>query len=571
MARLDPRHSLVAFAVASVGCYTGLSGGAPAADGGAGDAPTASGAVDDSGGDSGDADTGADAPDDAEQIAFSGLRRLTAREYDDTVRDLLADEAKSELLLPYDPLTPFDNFYGDQQASQALIEGADLLAADLAARLVEDLPRRELVVGCVPTEPGDEACMRAFVTSFGRRALRRPLGEDELATFMHGTNGNDGALDHAIAAGDFWVGVDSFLRTILQDPQFLYRVELGEPVLGEPGLFALSQHEIATRLSYLVWGSGPDDALLDLADAGGLGDADAIRAQTIAMFEDPRAVDRVDRFHALWLGYEEMPFGGELAIAMRAETRGLFERIVFEEQLPWQEVFRLGETLVDDVLAEHYGLPLPGSDEPVWVAYDRPERRGLLAHGAFLSVGAKNGDTNVVRRGLQIRRQLLCQDIPPPPPTVDVDAVPPGLCKVDKSAAHAQGGCAGCHDQIDPVGFGLENFDAQGRWREYEPDNPDTPDDETVCEIAGDGELAGVGSFHGPAQLGELAIGSGMLERCLVDRLYRFTTGRAELDGYDAAIIANVTENLGEDELRFDALVLELVGHDAFRFRREEP
>jgi hypothetical protein len=361
------------------------------------------------------------------------------------------------------------------------------------------------------------------------------------------------------------------LRTILQDPQFLYRVELGEPVPDEPGLYALSQFEIATRLPYLLWGAGPDDELLDLAEAGGLDGADAIRAKAVEMLEDPRAIDRVDRFHALWLGYEEMPFGGDLALAMRAETRGLFERIVFDEQRPWQDLFRLEETLVDDTLAEHYGLPLPNSDEPVWVAYDRPERRGLLAHGAFLSVGAKNGDTNVVRRGLQIRRQLLCQDIPPPPPTVDVDAVPPGLCKVDKSAAHAQGGCAGCHDQIDPVGFGLENFDAQGRWRDYEPDNPDTPDDETVCEIAGEGNLLGVGEFHGPAQLGELAIGSGLLERCLVDRLYRFTTGRAELDDFDAAFIEHVLEQVGDGELRFDELVLDVVGHDAFRFRREEP
>src|SRR5205085_48314 len=116
--------------------------------------------------------------------------------------------------------------------------------------------RRDMVVGCTPTGPGDEACMRDFVTRLGRRALRRPLTDDEIDQFLHGENGDDGIVDYAVEDGDFYTGVDSFVRTILQDPQFLYRVEIGDPVDGEPGVFKLNDFEIATRLSYFVWGSG---------------------------------------------------------------------------------------------------------------------------------------------------------------------------------------------------------------------------------------------------------------------------------------------------------------------------
>jgi hypothetical protein len=556
--------------VASAGCYSGLPGARSDGDDGAESATNATAADDDD--DDGSGDDGAPPPADAGQVGKSGMRRLTANEYDNTLRDLLVgDEAQSQLLLPNDPRTPFDNGYADQEPSQALVEGADLLAADAADRLLADPPRRDLVIGCVPTGPGDEACMRDFVTRFGRRVLRRPLADDEIETLLHGESGDDGALDHAIEAADFYTGIDSLLRTLLQDPQFLYRIERGEPVDGDPGLFKLNDFEVATRLSYFVWGSGPDDALLDLAEAGGLSDPDAVREVTIGMLADERAIDRIDRFHALWLGYEQMQFGGELADAMRQETRGLLERIVFEEQRPWQDVFRLDETLVDDTLAAHYGLAPPGSDTPVWVPYDMPERRGLLAHGTFLSVGFKQNDTNVVRRGLQVRRLLLCEDIPPPPPTVDVDAVPEGVCKVDKSAAHAQGGCAGCHDLIDPVGFGLENFDSQGRYRTHEPDDPLTEVDESVeCEIPGAGNLVGIGEFHGPAQLADLAIGSGMLDACVVEQLYRWSTGRAELDELDLAFIEHIATELEGGDFRFDELVLDFVGHEAFGYRREE-
>lgn len=413
--------------------------------------------------------------------------------------------------------------------------------------------------------------MREFMARFGRRALRRPLSEDELALLLHGENGDDGALDYAVTEGDFYVGVDSFLRTILQDPEFLYRIEIGTPVEGTPGVYKLDDWEVGTRLSYFVLGSGPSDALLDLAAAGQLSSPDEVRAAAQMLLDDPRAVDRVARFHALWLGYAQLGIAGELAVAMVQESKALLQRVVFDDRLPWQQIFTFDETFVDDALATHYGLTPPGSDVPQWVAYGDSGRAGLLSHGTFLSVGAKFDDTSPVQRGKLIRTRLFCQDIPPAPPEVNTDLPPTGaVCKEDRYAQHRTGGCAGCHGQMDPVGFGLENYDNQGRFRDHELDNPETPDDESQCVISGNGEIVDVGSFHGPAELGELAISAGLLNRCAVQQLYRYGVGRYELDALDEAFVDHVLQAVGDGEFEFRDLVIEFVSADAFGYRREE-
>ena len=199
-----------------------------------------------------------------------GIRRLTAAEIDLSIRELLEDDdANAGLVLPEDVRTPFDNDAQTQLVSEALIGGAELLASDAAARLVADDARFERVVGCAPQTADGEACLRAFVARWGRLALRRSLTSSEVDLFVSGVVAGDGPLDLASETDDFRDAVGFVVQALLQDPEFLYRVEVGTSVSGMPGLFRLSDTEVAVRLSFLLWGTGPDDTLLSLAEAGG--------------------------------------------------------------------------------------------------------------------------------------------------------------------------------------------------------------------------------------------------------------------------------------------------------------
>ena len=490
----------------------------------------------------------------------SGLRRLTSHEYDNTVRDVLDDDTRgSALLLPSDLLNPFDNDFTTQRVSQALIEGAEQLATEAAERLLADPPRRDLVVGCTPSAP-DDPCLEQFVTRFGRLVLRRAMDREEIDRYV------TTARAIAVAQNDFYAGVDVVLRALMQDPRFLYRVELGTPVEGESGLVALDPMSVAQRLSYLAWGSAPDAWMLDLAEAGELRTAAQLEAAARRALDDPRARVQIRRFHALWLGYETLPHEAELATAMRIESDALVERVIFEDKGAWQDIFRATDTFVSDSLATHYGLTPSGSGIAAWTSYGDSGRRGILSHGSFLSNGAKFGDTSPTIRGLAIRTRLFCAEIPPPPPGVKTDEPIPtteeAKCKVDRYAQHAQGGCANCHSQIDPIGFGLENYDAQGRYRETEAGLPE-------CVIEGVGRVEPLGSFHGPAELTDLMLESPDFQRCAVTQLQRFASGRYELDSRDKGRVRSHVDALGAD-YRFDDLLVALVAHDAFRYRREQ-
>lgn len=553
-------------ALLTTACYQGLPGPSGLSGGGSETAETGAASTG-AAGESGDDETGGDetpTPEDAADVAVSGLRRLTAAEHDATLRDLLGDEmGDSVLFLPEDLRTPFDNDYTEQEPAQSLVSGAYLLASDAAARLTADPVRLAEVVGCTPTGPDDAACFESFIRDFGRRAFRRPLTEAEVSAYVE-------LLDFAVERGDFAAGVEAALRTILSAPSFLYRVEIGEPVDGAPDVFALRDYEVATRLSYFLWGTTPSDELLDDADAGRLRSREDVRAALSWMMEDERALDRITRFHALWMGYEQLPGEYDLAVAMETENRALMQRVIFDEKRPWQELIRSEETFVGDMLAEHYGIPLPGSDEPVWTSFGESGRKGLLSSGSFLSIGQKFGDTSPTQRGLLIRTRLLCMDIPPPDPDLNVDVdEPPGdpedQCKWDRYAAHRAEGtsCASCHELFDPIGFGLEAYGPLGELREHEPGRPE-------CTIAGEGQISEIGSFSGPGELADVLLQSETVNRCVATQLYRFAMGRYELDETDERFIDAMDESIGEGDFRFDELVDTLVTSDAFLFRRTE-
>lgn len=496
------------------------------------------------------------------EIAVSGLRRLSIAEYRQTIADLLGmDPAGASELLPGDTLAPFDNDYTLQTPSESLIKGAEMLANDVSQTVMSDAALRVSVVGCEPTAATDDACFRTFVEQFGKRALRRPLSETEIDRVA-------GLATLGTEAEDFWVGARAALSAFLQHPEFLYRVEIGEPVEGEAGIYRLNEFELAARLSYFLLGSTTPDWLIDSAEHGELATKEGVTAAVGELLADERARARFNRFHAMWLSYEQLSRDGIFG-QMHAETNALIEKIVFEEGRPWIDILTSESTYLTPELAEHYGMSPPDGDAG-WVTYDDPDRKGLLSHGTFLSAVPKFGDTSPTQRGLLVRARLFCQPIGPPPANlnVNVDQPPesadPDACKHERYNMSQQDSCKGCHQLMDPIGFGLENYDTTGRYRDYEPGRPE-------CAIDGDGEFVGVGTFSGPGELADRAIESGLVESCVAEQLYRFAVGRTALDESDRALLERVTaEASGAEGLRLDTLIQQYVTSESFRFRREE-
>lgn len=347
--------------------------------------------------------------------ADSVARRLSRAEFDNTVRDLLGDDTRPAMrLLAEDLYAPYDNDYRTQVASGALIDSLEGLATDVAARAVSTPELRALLVPCTPSGPGDADCFRDVAEGFVSRAFRRPVASEELdayATLLEFATEDNPDVQH-----DFYTAVELLVRSVLQDPEFLYRIEIGADT-GDARVFALSEHEIAARMSYLLWGSTPDDALRAEAEAGRLADATARVEIAREMLADDRARDQLHRFHAMWLGYRAIPHPAELTSAFNRETSALLDRVVFDEPQSYLNLFTFPETHLDATLADHYGLPQPSGGEG-WVEYGDSGRAGILSHGSVLSAFSKFTDTSPTQRGIFVRTRLLCQEIPRPPANV---------------------------------------------------------------------------------------------------------------------------------------------------------
>ena len=352
---------------------------------------------------------------------------------------------------------------------------------------------------------------------------------------------------------------------MLQDPEFPYRLGIGTPG-ADPSVLTLNDYELATRLSFLLWGSTPDDALLASAAASHLSDPAGRRAEAERLLGDQRARDAMHRFHAMWLGYRAIPGSADLLASFDMETKHLIDRIVFDEPASYLTLFTSPETYLDDNLADQYGLPHPTGGEG-WVSYGSSGRAGILSHGSVLAAFSKFSDTSPTQRGIFVQTRLLCNVVSPPPANVNVDQPPSAadaVCKYDRYAAHrSSSSCASCHDNLDPIGFGLEAYDIGGRFRTHD-------DAHAECPITGDGELPGYGTFNGPAELGQKLVDSGVLERCFVQQLLDYALGRPLRDGEDGVVDA-LAADFKDQNYDAQSVLLDYVASDRFALRREEP
>jgi hypothetical protein len=492
----------------------------------------------------------------------SVARRLSRAELNNTLRDLLADDtAPASQFLPEDQFSPYDNDYTLQLASAALIDSLEGMAEGVAAQVLASPTARAAIVPCTPSSAGDTACFRQVTENLLTRAFRRPVTTEEVDRYLplleFATEDNP-AVDN-----DFYTAVGLLIRSLLQDPEFLYRIEIGTPT-EQAGLSALGEYEIASRLSYFLTGSMPDDALFADADAGRLTDAASRRQVAARVLDTAQARAQVRRFHTMWLGYRAIPQSAELVAAFNRETSTLIDRVVFDEPQDYMNLFTFGETYADTALAEHYGLPAPPGGEG-WVAYGNSGRAGILSHGSVLSTFGKFSDTSPTQRGIFVRTRLMCDTVKAPPPNVNSDQPPANMdaaCKIDRYEQHrTSSSCGACHQMLDSIGFGLENYNLAGQWRDADDGKPE-------CTIAGVGEVKPYGTFRGPAELAELLIANGEIDDCVVKQLLSFAVGRPLLPEENEPSAAFL-QTFRADQHSLKDLLLTYVADPAFAKRLE--
>lgn len=497
------------------------------------------------------------------------LRRLTRRELQDCLADLLPGIAiDAELIrsLPDDAGEVFDNDASHQEASEKLVVAVNRIAEDMAVKVsgASDAVRASILGNSV-RDPNDLAALRATVRGFGTRAFRRPLMDDEVKGYV------DAFQPLGARAGSLAVAVERVISAMLQDVDFVYRVERFE----DYGKGVLTPYSVATRMSFLLWGAAPDSALLAHAAEGKLATEEGRRDVARSMLGHAKARAHVPRLFAEWFGYEaSLERAATLAPTLRAKLRvesdELVRRVVFDDQRAWSDVFTFGETFIDAEVAANYGdvgaVPPGGSR---WVPYRKEsERRGILGHGSLLSIGSKFADTSPTQRGIMIRARLLCTPPQKTPPDlkINVDKPPPSAskCKAPGYAALlANPVCGGCHQGMDPVGFGLERYDVSGRYRTTEPAGAECPIDGRGTFLASDGSKR---PFSGPGELGAALISSGGLDACLAQRVFEFAQGRPKQTS-DGETLGSTLKLVGDSRGRLQELLVAIVASPGFALR----
>jgi len=414
----------------------------------------------------------------------------------------------------------------------------------------------------------EEACARELIATFATRAFRRPTTDDEVSRLIELFNLRRGE------GGSFEQSMQLAITAVLVSPHFLFRIEEDRPPSEPGGISApVSDYELASRLSYFLWSSLPDEELLAAAAAGTLHQADVREAQIRRMLADPKSDALVHNFADQWLQIRNLErlapdeklfddFDEPLRAAMAEETRRFFAGVMREDRSVL-ELLDANYTYLNERLARHYGIEGITGEEFRRVELPSNTRGGVLTQASILTITSNPTRTSPVKRGKWVLETLL--GTPPPPPPADVPLLVEGEQAAlsgslrERTLQHrADPNCASCHERMDPLGFGLENFDAIGRWREQDGE----------FSIDPSGTLPSGESFAGPAELRTILLGrAAEFRHSLAEKLLTYALGRG-LEYYDRTAVDGLVHALEAGDDRFTALVVAVAASDPFRLRR---
>jgi hypothetical protein len=480
----------------------------------------------------------------------------------------------SKLMVPPASKLPADDqLYGFTSISAATrtmspvdVEKYEEATYKVLEQVWADAPWREKTVGCTPKDTNDP-CVTSYFGDFGLRAWRRPLESSEVESLV--------ALAGKIAksTGDTWEGLRFATASVLQSPHFLFRVEIGEPAKDaeHQGLLKFTSWEMASRLSFLLTDAPPSKELFDAAASGELDDVEKVkshavkllaesssRASMVRFFRDFMNIGRLDQLDKNAQLFPQ--FSQTLGPAMRTEIEKVFEATVFDQEGDFRKLFTTRQTFVNGELAKIYGLSgITGPDfVPVTLPADG-KRGGLLTSPGFLAMNAHKSSTSPTHRGRFVRISLMCMDVPPPPPGVDTtipDADPnkPKTLRERLEAHRNNPACKHCHQMMDPIGFGFENFDAIGQWRDTDAGLP----------VDAKSDIDGK-QFDGPVAAGELIAQLPVVGDCVARRFYQHATAHLDKKGDTPALDALVASFIKND-FNFKKLVIDMVVNDGFRY-----
>ncbi len=526
---------------------------------------------------SGDDDDATEAPDvpfgDLAGFAASGasLQRLTRVQYGNAVRDVLGEAivVPSQLEPDFSVAGFLSVGASETTISPRGVEQFSNAAYDIAKQALRDEALRARNVKCTPAGTKDEACAKETLTRVGRMLWRRNLTTEEVDALTAI------ATKSAETLGDFYLGLEFGLAALLQSPNFLFRVELGEVSVADPtsSVRAYTSNEMASRLAFFLWNTTPDDGLLAKGAEGKLASESDVRREARAMLDGAKARSAVRNFFTEYLELYKLDdnpkdpkvypqAAPELALFAREETLLGLEKLVFDYDGDFREILTTRRTYVNRDLAALYGVPAPAKEgfAETLLPLDGP-RRGLLGQASFLSLKAHTTSSSATLRGLFIRKVLLCGEIPAPPANVSTQIPEPSPTTPtlrERIAIHLEEeSCAQCHLAMDPLGLGLENFDGIGRYRTTE----------NGATIDASGDVDGV-PFKTPAELGLQVALSPKLGTCFARNVYRYAVGHKETDE-EEVVIEELAKRFEASGYRVKSLFAEVAASPGFRLAGE--